>query len=257
MFKLALVAAAVTATGVTAYAVHTPATASTAVPHVAIAPAAPVTAAPTPAAVQPSRAVPPRSPVLTAGAPADPALVEAPAGPDIDHATIERVGLYRGPARGPADAPVTIVVFSDLLCQFCGESLGSLDQLWDEFPGKLRVVVKQFPVHPEAFAPAEASLAADAQGKFWELEDLMYANQDDLSHDKLIALAERAGLDVAAFRTALDRHTFAAGVDADFATARQLEVNATPTFLINGKRITGNLPIKTLRAAIVEALATL
>jgi protein-disulfide isomerase len=152
---------------------------------------------------------------------------------------------------------VTVVVFTDLLCSHCGNALGTLDQIWEDYPGKLRVVVKQLPVHPAAVLPAEAALAADAQGKFWELHDLMLAHQDDLSHDALLVLAERAGLDLPAFRAALDRHTFAAAVDADKATAAQLNVEATPTFLVNGKRVVGNIPVQMLRAAIDQALADL
>jgi protein-disulfide isomerase len=175
--------------------------------------------------------------------------------PGLDRATIERTGLYRGPARGSANAPVTIAVFTDLLCTHCGNALGTLDQLLEEYPAKLRVVVKQLPVHRAAVLPAEAAFAADAQGKFWELHDLMLAHQDDLSYDSLIALAERAGLDVAAFRTALDRHTYAAQVDADKSAAAELDVQATPTFVINGKRVVGNRPVADLRTVIDQALA--
>src|SRR5262249_31086454 len=158
-------------------------------------------------------------------------------------ATIERTALQRGPARGPANAPVTIVIFTDLMCVHCGNALGSIDQLWDEFPGKLRIVVKQFPVHAAAELPAEAALAADAQGKFWEMHALMLAHQDQLSRDGLLALGERAGLDVGALRTALDRHSYAAAVDADKATAKELDVQGTPTFVINGRVVGGNMPV--------------
>lgn len=257
MIKLAVIAAALAAAGTTAYVVHRPATTSIAAP----APAGP--AAPTVAhAAAPAVAARPAGPIATPTSPALPSAAadhpaEAPPDlPRIDRATIERLGVARGPSRGPADAPVTITVFTDMTCVHCGNALGSLDQLWDEYPGKLRVVVKLFPVRGAvAELPAEAAAAADAQGKFWELHDLMLAHQDDLSRPVLVALAERAGLDVAAFTTALDRHSFAAQVAADKARAAELEITATPTFIVNGKRMTGNWGAKAMRALVDEALA--
>jgi RNA polymerase sigma factor (sigma-70 family) len=257
MIKLAVIAAALTAAGTTAYVVHRPAPTSIAAP----APAAP--AAPTVAhAAAPAVAARPAGPIATPSSPALPSAAadhpaEAPPDfPRIDRATIERLGVARGPSRGPADAPVTITVFTDMTCVHCGNALGSIDQLWDEYPGKLRVVVKLFPVRGAvAELPAEAAAAADAQGKFWELHDLMLAHQDDLSRPVLVALAERAGLDVAAFTTALDRHIFAAQVAADKARAAELEITATPTFIVNGKRMTGNRGAKALRTMVDEALA--
>ena len=255
MIKLAVIAAALAAAGTTAYVAHRPATTSIAAPAAPAAPAAAHAAAPAVAAR-------PAGPIATPTSPALPsAAADHPAGappdlPRIDRATIERLGVARGPSRGPADAPVTITVFTDMTCVHCGNALGSLDQLWDEYPGKLRVVVKLFPVRGAvAQLPAEAAAAADAQGKFWELHDLMLAHQDDLSRPVLVALAERAGLDVAAFTAALDRHSFAAQVDADKARAAELEITATPTFIVNGKRMTGNMGARALRAMVDEALA--
>jgi RNA polymerase sigma factor (sigma-70 family) len=258
MIKLALVAAAVAAAGTTAYVVHRPAATTTTATATAALAAGPAGPAATATVAAPAR--------TTAGAPATPTLPSraAPGGPDegppdlprVDRATIERLGLQRGPARGPADAPVTITVFTDMTCVHCGNALGSIDQLGDEYPGKLRVVVKQLPVRGEvAQLPAEAALAADAQGKFWEMHDLMLAHQDDLSRPALLALAGRAGLDVAAFSAALDRHSFAAQVAADKATAAELDIQATPAFVVNGKRMIGNRGIQDMRDLIDQALA--
>lgn len=260
MIKLAVVAAAAALAGGTAYVVHTRAAAS---PPAAVAapsagPAAP-SAAPAVArpSVQPIVATP-STPALPAQA--DRSRNRAPDPDDLpvlDRATIERTQLHRGPARGPAGAPITIVVFTDLTCIHCGNALGTIDQLWDEYSGKLRLVMKQLPVQLAGGLPAEAVLAADAQGKFWELHDLMIAHQDELSHDGLVALAQRAGLDVAAFRTALDQHTYAAAVNADKATAAELAIEATPAFVINGKRVIGNRPLDQMRAVVDQALAEL
>jgi RNA polymerase sigma factor (sigma-70 family) len=256
MIKLAIVAAVLATAGTTAYVVHRPASPAPAPPAAVAAPAS----VPTVQSTSPS-VVPAAQPALP-GAPAQPALPpgarRAPE-PDqasiIDRAAIDRLGLYRGPARGAADAPVTIVLFTDMICPHCGNALGPLDQLMEEYPGKLRLVAKQLPVHAAGELPAEAALAADAQGKFWEMNDLMLAHQDDLSRDALIALAGRVGLDVAAFTTAIDRHSFAAQLAADKAVAAELGITATPTFLINGRRLVGTRPTQVMRDLIDQALA--
>jgi predicted DsbA family dithiol-disulfide isomerase len=142
-----------------------------------------------------------------------------------------------------------------MVCPYCGNALGTIDQLWDEYPNKLRLVVKQMPVHAAAVLPAEAALAADAQGKFWELHDLMLAHQDDLSLDALVALAQQVGLDVVAFRAALEHHAYAAEVAADKAEAAALELKGVPAFVINGQRVIGIRPIQYLREIIDQALA--
>jgi RNA polymerase sigma factor (sigma-70 family) len=169
--------------------------------------------------------------------------------------TIAKLRLDRGPSRGPANAPVTIIVFQDLLCKYCGIVLGTIDEVWDEYPGKLRLVVKQFPVHKEARLAAEASLAADAQGKFWEMHDLMVANQHDLTRDALVGYGQQAGLDTEKLSRALDQHAYSNALQTEMASAEEIGVHATPTFLINGRELRGALPIDEFRIAIEEAIA--
>lgn len=178
-----------------------------------------------------------------------------PEGDQLDPEDLERTALYQGPSRGPADAPVQIAIYQDLKCQFCEMVLGTIDQLMDEYPGQLRLVVKQFPVHDSARLAAEASMAADAQGKFWEFHDRAMAFNEDLSREALIELATQGGLDVAAFTRALDRHTYANKLAAEIAAGQSLDVQGTPAFFINGKRFTGAQPIDKFRAAIDAALA--
>ncbi len=276
MLKLAAVILATAAAGTTAYVATRPSSSST---GPAAAPTA-VAAAPTtaPRAAAPSRALAPTArldlpgpsrPAAAApsGGSCDPSTVAAGAcdgdraivddGEAVDPALIEQVGLYRGTGRGPADAPVQIAVYQDLECQFCAMVMGTIDQLWDEYPGQLRLVVKDFPLphHPHARLAAEASRAADAQGKLWEFRDLALAFQEDLDRPALVDLARRAGLDVARFTADLDGHRFAAAVDADVSAGMQLAVDGTPAFFINGRRFTGARPIAEFRAAIDRALA--
>lgn len=173
----------------------------------------------------------------------------------IGKGTIAKLKLDKGPSRGPANAPVTIILFQDLLCKYCGTVLGTIDEIWDEYPGKLRLVVKQLPVHSQAVLAAEASLAAEAQGKFWELHDVMIANQDDLSRDAIIGYARQAGLDVAKMTRALDEHQYQGALAQEMDAAKEIGVQATPTFLINGEEVQGARPADAFKAAIDEALA--
>lgn len=258
MLKIGLIASAIAATGgTTAYVVH--ASRQSAAEETAGAARAAATpgetarpATPAPRRVQTDA---PALPTRLAGQPT--VNVDEEALPDIDRATIDRLRLHEGPSRGPADAPVTIVVYTDFMCRFCGNVLGTIDDLWDEYPGKLKLVVKQFPVHDEARLAAEAALAADDQGKFWQVHDLMMANQDDLSRDALVAHASAAGLDVASFSLALDQRSFRAAVEADAAAGMEVDVRGTPAFFINGKRYQGARPIEQFRAGIDAALAEL
>ncbi|MEJ7601161.1 MAG: thioredoxin domain-containing protein [Kofleriaceae bacterium] len=160
-----------------------------------------------------------------------------------------------GPAKGAADAPITIVMFTDLQCPYCEKVHGTLDQLFEEYGGKLRLVIKQLPVHKTARLAAEASLAAEAQGKFWELQDKMLAASEDLSRDKLVEMGRAAGLDAGRFAQALDARTYAGGVDEDMKRAADLEITGTPSLVINGRRVIGNRPIEDLRALLDELLA--
>ncbi len=234
-----------------------------AAPSPAIAPtvaagqlAARAASAPRPAAATAAPVAHP--PVLAArAADCDTCADPAPSGDTpVAPALIAQTRLYDGPARGPAAAPVQIAVFMDLECSFCAAVLGTIDQLWDEYPGKLRLVVKQLPLdqHGGAQLASEASLAAAAQDKFWAFHDLALAYQDDLTRASLIAIAGRAGLDVAAFTRALDQHAYADAVARDVAAAKALDVQGTPAFFINGVRFVGAQPITAFRAAIDHAL---
>lgn len=255
MLKLSLALTALAAAGgTTAYVANRSgdAPAKAEAPVAAATPVSPTL--PPPSSARPWR----EAPRLAAPAPEAPRHAGAPVIPErepaIDLATIARLGLDRGPSRGPRDAPVTVIVFTDFQCDFCGTVLGTIDDLWDEYPDQLRLVVKQFPVHKTAELAAEAALAADAQGKFWELHDLMLANQDDLSEKAILDYGARAGLDVKALRAALDRRTYRAALESEMAAGSEVGVKGTPCFFINGKQFTGARPIEQFRKEIDAAL---
>jgi RNA polymerase sigma factor (sigma-70 family) len=294
MLKLAIAAVAITAAGTTAYFVHDShgggsagaAAAASAAAAAEVAPAPSALPAPAPSLALATASAPsapsaaPRAPSVPVadGSPGAPGSREPAAGAGepgcekckdgkptiaddseadevVPAATIARLGLERGPSRGPAAAPVSVVVFTDLKCKHCGAALGLLDQLQDEYVGKVRIVVKQMPLSPVTAVLSEALYAAEAQGKFWELYDLLHANQAELTKDSALALAPQAGLDVGKLRAALDQGTYRAKLDADRAAAAELKVMGTPAFFINGHRIFGLQAPAAFRTAIERALA--
>jgi Na+/H+ antiporter NhaA len=164
--------------------------------------------------------------------------------------------------RGPADAPVTIVEYGDFQCPYCGQAEEVLRQLLLEQGDDLRYVWRHLPlndVHDHAQLAAEASEAAGAQGKFWEMHDELLSHQDTLSPRDLVAMAERIGLDVERFREDLRHREFAPRVAEDVDEADRSGVTGTPTFFINGRRHYGAYDLQTLtrevRTARTRALA--
>jgi len=131
-----------------------------------------------------------------------------------------------------------------------------LDQVLQEFKGKVRVVHKDFPLpsHKGALPAAEAARCAAAQGVFWEYHDLLYLAVPDFSREDLVRYAGRLSLDRTAFAACIDTRRFRKEVETDIAEGRAIGVRATPTFVVNGTLLVGAQPIKTFRDAIRESL---
>ncbi len=158
------------------------------------------------------------------------------------------------PVRGPGDALVTIVEFSDFQCPFCTRGAQVIDSLLssDEFAPSIRVVFMQYPLpfHDHAYVAAQASLAAHAQGAFWPMHDLLFENQHALTRSDLIGYATQLGLDVDAFTTALDEEEFFARVDQHMLVGADLGVRGTPSFMINGQIVVGAQPRQAFETVI-------
>ena len=161
------------------------------------------------------------------------------------------------PFKGAADAPVTIVELSDFQCPFCSRVNPTIDQVMKTYPGKVKVVFKHLPLpfHKDAPLAAEASLAANAQGKFWEYHDKLFANQKALKRSDLDRYAQELGLNMAQFKADLDTGKHKAAVDKDLADAKKAGVNGTPNFLINGQAVKGAQPFEAFKAVIDAKLA--
>ena len=159
--------------------------------------------------------------------------------------------------RGPLEAPVTLVEYGDFECPYCGQAEPVVRELQRDF-GDVRYVWRHLPltdVHPHAQLAAEAAEAADRQGAFWELHDLLFDHQDRLRPSDLVGYAEQLGLDVERFTEDLRNHEGAARVAEDVDSADLSGVSGTPTFFVNGRRHYGAYDIDTLTTAVRLARA--
>lgn len=160
------------------------------------------------------------------------------------------------PITGASNAKVTVVEFGDFECPACGQLHPLLQQLKTDNKDKsVRFVYRHFPLsqHPNAQNAAEAAVEAQRQGKFWEMHDAMFVNQAKLDRSSLEQYATTVGLDIAAFKEALDKHTHRARVLDDRSDGQVAQVTSTPTLFINGVQFTGQYTVKGLQAAIDEA----
>lgn len=155
--------------------------------------------------------------------------------------------------QGSDGARVTLVEYGDYECPHCGSAYPIIKKVQGKMGDKLRFVFRNFPLaqaHPHALHAAEATEIAAAQGKFWEMHDTLYENQDALSDESLIAYADKIGLDVEKFREDLQNDTYEEKVRADFMGGVESGVNGTPTFFINGARFNESWDEETLLKAL-------
>ena len=164
--------------------------------------------------------------------------------------------LTGSPSRGPADAPVTIVEFSDFQCPFCARGRRTTEAVFKKYEGRVRWVFKHFPLdfHPDAPLAHRAAMAAGEQGKFWELHEKIFENQRTMKRTDLIAMAESIGLDMPRFLADLDGDKFKSLMQRDMAEATTAGVDGTPTLFINGHRLVGAKPEEALVAVIEREL---
>jgi protein-disulfide isomerase len=187
--------------------------------------------------------------VKTAAAP-----TAAPERPDPNRRyTINTKG---SPAKGPANAKVTVVEFSDFQCPFCSRVTPTLDEVEKVYGSQVRVVFKHLPLGMHSKAPAAhaAAEAAHRQGKFWEMHDLIFANQREMSPEKYVEYASEIELDVERFKRDVAADDVKRKIDADASEAAKLGVTGTPGFFINGRFLRGARPFSSFKELIDEEL---
>lgn len=131
-----------------------------------------------------------------------------------------------------------------------------MKQLLETYPGKIRLVIKNYPYKYRDFAriAAEASLAAGDQGKYWEMHDILIARSPKLDRDSLITYANELGLDVTKFTESIDNNHHKADIDGDIKLAESMDLYNTPTFYINGLQVIGERPFEFFKKIIDEEL---
>src|SRR5262249_27781048 len=180
----------------------------------------------------------------------------APGGAPAAPPTVANVHVGNAPVLGPKNAPVTTVAFSDFQCPFCSRAVPTLKELEKQYEGKIKVAFKNqpLPFHNNARPAAMAALAANEQGKFWEMHDKLFSNQQNLDRASLEKYAQEVGLDIGKFKAALDSNKFDAQITADSNEGNKVGANGTPTFFINGHQLVGAQPLESFKAMIEEEL---
>ena len=157
-----------------------------------------------------------------------------------------------GPSKGPANAAVTIIEFSDFQCPYCKRASPIMEEVLAQFPQDVRLVYRHLPLqsHSRARPAAQASVCADAQGRFWEYHDALFENPRALSDEDLVRYAGEVGLDVQSFETCLAGTESGDKVTRDAEAARSAGISSTPSFLVNGVLVSGAKPA----AAFIEVI---
>ena len=170
-----------------------------------------------------------------------------------DPVTIPTAGA---PVRGPAGAALTLVEFSDFQCPYCSIAVGKLDAVLAAYPGKVKLIFKQYPLdtHSQAALAAAAAIAAHQQGKFWPMHDALFTHRRDLSRTAILSLARTNGLDMKRFEADLNSPETKKTVTRDIEDGDRAGVEGTPTVYLNGKKYNGALDLPAIRKVIDEEL---
>jgi len=168
----------------------------------------------------------------------------SPGRPQVDYNKVYDIPQGTSPFRGPQDAPVTLVEFSDFQCPFCKRTQPLVDSLLEAYPDDLKYVFKNYPLrfHKRAEPAARACVAAGMQGKYWEMHRKIFENPQKLEDSDLEAYATQIGLDVDRFRKDYVSEAAKRQISEDMTEARKAQVTGTPTLFLNGKRVRDRSP---------------
>jgi protein-disulfide isomerase len=152
---------------------------------------------------------------------------------------VREIPIAGSPALGPADAPVTIVIFSDFECGFCSRMVELLEEVRVAYPEEVRVVFKNYPLRGHRFSlrAAQAAQAAGTMGKFWEFHDALFKNYDQLNEKKLEEIRASLGLDKETFKAQMQAPQVIDAIRSDMRLGQEVKVTGTPTIFVNGHRL--------------------
>jgi protein-disulfide isomerase len=170
-------------------------------------------------------------------------------------ATLTTPVSARDHAQGPENAMLTLVEYGDYQCPYCGAAYPVVKEVQKALGKKLRFVFRNFPLtqaHPYALVAAEAAEAAALQGKFWEMHDIIYENQEMLEPRALLVWARELGLDIEKFENAIRKGEVTKRIKEDRMSGIASGVNGTPCFFINGNRYDGAADYESLLDALEE-----
>jgi protein-disulfide isomerase len=189
--------------------------------------------------------------VARAGPPRDTAMRDRP-----DANRRYTVSTKDAPVRGDPDAKIAVIEFSDFQCPFCGRAVPLLDQISKTYGNKVKIVFKHLPlsIHPKAPAAHAAAEAAHRQGKFWQMHDKIFADQEGMSPERYEQYAKEIGLDMARFKRDVADASIKKRIDADAAEAEQLGVTGTPAFFVDGRYLPGAVPFERIKVLLDESL---
>ncbi|MBM4371733.1 MAG: thioredoxin domain-containing protein, partial [Deltaproteobacteria bacterium] len=144
----------------------------------------------------------------------------------------------KAPFKGAENGQIVVTMYSDFQCPYCSRVKQPIYDLMKEYPDNIRVEFRHFPLsfHKDAHLAAQASMAADAQGRFWEMHDKIFDNQKALKREDLDRYAQEVSLDLEAFRKALDEGTYKEIVDLHMSEGQKAGVRGTPSIFINGRK---------------------
>ena len=169
------------------------------------------------------------------------------------------IPIGNAPVLGDVNAPITLIEYSDFQCPYCARAEATVKQIIKDYPGKIKLVYKNFPLsnHDDAFIAAEAGLCAQEQSesKFWQLHDIMFADPKGLKLTGLVSKAKSVGLDINKFESCVKSSKHALRVNQDLAEGAKYGVNSTPAFFINGVLLLGAQPYEAFKQIIDEELA--
>ena len=187
-------------------------------------------------------------------------LMEGYGADDVESQVVRRyreteavtIDVEDAPVLGPAEAPVTVVLFSDFECPHCRRASEIVEGLQQENPERIRLIYKHFPLdsHAMAMSAARAAVAAQAQGKFWEFHDQVYQNQDDIGPGLYVRVATELQMDLDRFESERISQESATRVQRDKLEGQRIGVEATPTIFVNGRRFQDG--VESLEAWIEE-----